>query len=87
MGHLCGSTCKRKTGTVCATYRTGGNARVIAVDDNDKPVKPDGRRLHATPHEKGTAVDLYFDGLSYRRTAENVGQHFGRDTTQMMVYR
>ena len=40
-----------------------------------------------TPHEKGAAVDLYFDGVSYRRTAENMDQYFGRETGQMSIYR
>ena len=87
MGHLCGATGKRKTGTACAPCRRGRKARVAALDANGKPVKPDGKRPHATPHEKGAAVDLHFDGLSCRRTAENIGQYFGRDTTQVTVYR
>ena len=87
MGHLCGTTCKRKTGTACEPCRRGGKARVAVLDANGKPVKPEGKRPHATPHEKGAAVDMYFDGLSYRRTAENIGQYFGRDTTQVTVYR
>ena len=32
-------------------------------------------------------MDLYFDGLSYRRTADNVGEYFGRDTNTATVYR
>ncbi len=35
----------------------------------------------------GAAIDMYFDGLSYRRTAENVGTYFGRDTNASTVYR
>ena len=31
-------------------------------------------------------MDLHFDGLSYRQTAENMEQYFGRETTQMSVY-
>ena len=30
---------------------------------------------------------MYYDGLSYRRTAENIGEYFGRETTPMTVYR
>ena len=30
---------------------------------------------------------MYFDGLSYRRTAENMETYFGRETTQVTVYR
>ena len=32
------------------------------------------------------AVDMYFDGLSYRRTAENIGTYTGRPTTAASVY-
>ena len=65
----------------------GGKSRVTVLDANGKPVKPACKRpYHTTPHEKGTAADMYFDGLSYRRTAENIGQYFGRDTTQVTVY-
>ena len=87
MGHLCGSTCKRKTGKACRTCRTAGSARVAVLDDKGAPVKPDGKHPQATPHEKEAAVDMYFDGLSYRRTAENVGQYFGRETHHQTVYR
>ena len=87
MGHLCGSTCRRKTGQPCRTCRTSGGARVVQLDARGKPVKPPGPHAHATPHEKGAAVDLYFDGHSYRRTAENIGQYFDRETTQVSVYR
>ena len=30
---------------------------------------------------------MYFDGLSYRRTAENIGEYFGRSTNAVTVYR
>ena len=30
---------------------------------------------------------MYFDGLSYRRTAENNGEHLGRPTNAATVYR
>ena len=30
---------------------------------------------------------MYFDGLSYRRTADNIGEYFGRDTNTATVYR
>ena len=87
MGHLCGSGCKRKTGERCQTCRVGGGPRFVQLDARGKPVKPEGKHPHATPHEKGAAVDLYFDGVSYRRTAENMGQYFGRETGQMSIYR
>ena len=76
MGHLCRGNCKRKTGQACQTCRTSGKARVVELDANGKPVKPPGPHAHATPHEKGAAVDLYFDGVSYRRTAENMESVF-----------
>ena len=88
MGHLCGSTCKRKTGERCDTCRSGGGgARVVMLDANGKPIKAEGKRPHATPHEKGAAVDMYFDGLSYRRVARNMEQYFGRETNPATVYR
>ena len=89
MGHKCTSaSCKRITGERCDTCRVGGGgARVVIVDANGKPVKPEGKRPHATPHEKGAAVDMYFDGLSYRRVARNMEQYFGRETSPMAVYR
>ena len=40
------------------------------------PVKPAGKRPHATPHEKGAAVDIYYVGLSYRRTFGKYGTIF-----------
>ena len=88
MGHLCGSICKRKRGIACKTCRTSGGASVALLDANGKPVKPPmaGNYRLATPREKGATVDMYFDGLSYRWTAEDVGQYFGRETTQVNVY-
>ena len=87
MGHLCGSTCKRKTGQSCQPCRRPGKARVQVLDANGKPVKPAGPHSRATPHEKGAAVDLYFDGHSYRRTADNMEQYFDRETNTATVYR
>ena len=87
MGHRCGSTCQRKTGIACETCRTSGRVRVVELDENGKPVKPPGPHAQATLHEKGAAVDMYFDGLSYRWIAENMDQYFGRETGQMSVYR
>ena len=79
MSHLCGSSCKRKQSppVPCATCRfAGGGVRGEASP-----------RAHATPQEIGAAVDMYFDGLSYRRAAENVGTYFHRPTTAVTVYR
>ncbi len=88
MGHKCTSPhCKRRTGERCDTCRSGsGRARVAILDANGKPVKPEGKRPHATPHEKGAAVDMYFDGLSYRRVAGNMETYFGRKTDTASVY-
>lgn len=72
MSHNCGSTCKRKSGESCATCRVGGGH---------------SRRPHATPAQIGAAVGLYFDGLSYRRCAENVDEILGRPTNPATVYR
>ena len=88
MGHLCGSTCKRKTGKACQTCRTPGGAQVVRLDANGKPVNPPtGKYRQANPHKMGAAADMYFDGLSYRRTAENIGQCFDRETAPASVYR
>ena len=86
MGHLCGSTCKRKTGQRCEPCRRPGGSRVAVLDANGKPVKPRDFRPRATPHEKGAAVDMYFDGLSYRQTARNMDEYFGRKTDQTSIY-
>lgn len=87
MGHMCGSTCKRKTGQRCETCRRSGGSRVAVLDANGKPVKPRDFRPRATPHEKGAAVDMYFDGLSYRQTARNMDAYFGRKTDQSSIYK
>ena len=87
MGHLCGSGGKRKTGERCQTCRVDDGPRFVQLDANGKQVKPEGKRAHATPHEKGAAVDLYFDGHSYRRTADNMEQYFDRETNTATVYR
>ena len=75
MSHNCGSGCKRKTGDRCERYRRPGSGHQILTID---PGSPEKRRQHATPIEIGAAVDMYFDGLSYRRVAENVGDYFHR---------
>ena len=72
MSHMCGSTCRRKQSPPTRCQTCGGSD------------KKSGRR-HATPQEIGAAVDMYFDGLSYRRTAENIGDYFHRPTTAMSV--
>ena len=89
MGHKCKSpNCKRRTGERCDTCRVGGGGvRVVMLDANGKQIKPAGKRPHATPHEKGAAVDMYFDGLSYRRVARNMEQYFDRKTEPKTVYR
>ena len=65
----------------------GDGPRFVQLDANGKQVKPEGKRAHATPHEKGAAVDLYFDGHSYRWTADNMEQYFDRETNTATVYR
>ncbi len=30
---------------------------------------------------------MYFDGVSYRKTAQNIQQYFGRETSPMTIYR
>ena len=79
MGHRCGSGCKRKMGLRCdMCRRPGGTSSTVTVDV---------ARHHATPKEVGAAVDMYFDGLSYRRTAENIGEYFDHPTNASTVYR
>ena len=54
------------------------------------PMRPHRGATHwLNPHEKGAAVEMYFDGLSYRRTAGNMEpiQFFGRETNTATVYR
>ena len=62
---------------------------MVQIDARGKPVKPApaGKYRQATPHEKGAAVEMYFDGLSYRKTAGNMDQFFGQDTDPTAVYR
>ena len=80
MGHKCGTTCKRKASPsiACDTCGLAGGGTAIEVKTH---------RGHATPQEKGAAVDMYLDGLSYRKTAVNVESYFGRPTNPMSVYR
>ena len=84
---MCGSTCKRKTGQPCQTCRTASGARLVPIDGRGKQGKPEGKHPHATPHEKGAAVEMYFDGRSCRRIAGNMDQFFGRETGSTSVYR
>ena len=58
----------------------------MQLGSRGKPVNPPGPHAQATPHEKGAAVDLYYDSVSYRRTTENMEQYFGREISQMSVY-
>ncbi len=89
MGHKCTSdNCKRRTGERCDTCRSGSvGKRLVVLDANGKPVKPEGKHAHGTAYERGVAVDMYFDGLSYRRVARNMEQYFDRKTGPMTVYR
>ncbi len=73
MGHLCGSTCKRKQTPPVPCHTCGLNGG--------------SRRPHASARQIGAAVDMYFDGLSYRRVAENIEQYFGRPTNAVTVMR
>ena len=74
MSHNCGSTCKRKQTPPfrCETCRRSAS------------LSP---RRHANPREIGAAVDMYFDGLSYRRVADNMGEHFNLHTNPTTVFR
>lgn len=80
MSHLCGSTCRRKQDPPdrCDTCRRNPKHH----SPNHKDRKP-----HATPQQVGAAVDMYFDGLSYRTVAENIDDHFDRKTNPSTVYR
>ena len=82
MSHNCGSSCKRKTGQRCETCRRPGPA----PEGHTVPVDAPRRKPHATPQQIGAAVDMYYDGLSYRRTAENIGDYFDRETDASTVY-
>ena len=81
--------CERKAGIACSTCRTAGKgAKVVIQGKDDQPVKPaTGTHPQATSHEIGAAVDMYFDGLSYRRMSENIDLYFGRETNTATVYR
>ncbi len=82
MSHKCGGpSCKRVTGERCDTCRRGGNGHAEPL--------PVSREIHphATPAQVGAAVDMYFDGLSYQRTADNIAEHFDRKTNPATVYR
>ena len=60
----------------------------MKIDARGNPVDATTpRRRHATAHEKGAAVDMYFDGVSYRKTAQNMEQYFGRRTAPCTIYR
>ena len=82
MGHRCGTTCKRKNNIACGTCGTAGK--------NSAP-KPKRGRPHGSmsvePRVMGAAVDMYFDGLSYRRVADNIGEYFESPTNATTVYR
>ena len=83
MGHLCGTTCKRKVGEGCDTCRTSGKGRKSSINKGGRP----HGSLSVEPRIMGAAVDMYFDGLSYRRVAENVGEYFDEPTNPTTVYR
>ena len=58
------------------------------LDERGKASDPPNKHYRqATPHEKGAAVDMYFDGVSYRKTAQNIEQYFGRKTGSTSIYR
>ena len=83
MGHNCGSTCKRKTGGVCSTCRRGGGKA-------DAPKRGRGRpsgSYSVEPSVMGAAVDMYFDGLSYRQVAQNIEDYFDEPTDAATIYR
>ena len=73
VGHNCGSNCKRKTGARCETCRRGGSKGAT--------------RKHATPQQIGLAVDMYYSGLSYRKSGEILADHFERPTSEASIYR
>ena len=61
--------------------RPGGSQRQ-AKPRRGRPPKPS-----APARVVGAALDMYFDGLSYRRTAENLGEYFDKPTDAATVYR
>ena len=74
MGHNCGSTCRRKQAnpTRCDTCRRAASL---------SPTR------HANASERAAAVDMYFDGMSYRKVARHMGDHRNLETTPVTVYR
>lgn len=74
MSHKCGSTCKRKQAnpTRCDTCRRAASS---------SPTH------HASAKERAAAVDMYFDGFSYRKVARHMGDHHNLETTPVTVYR
>ena len=60
MGHLCGSTCKRKTGIACQTRRSSGKARValIAAISNGRDRGDDQSRLVETLRQTVEALAI-----------------------------
>ena len=83
MGHRCGSGCKRKTGERCETCRRPGGGQATALT----PTTQTAKREHGTPQQIGLAVDMYFSGMSYRRCADVLEDHFDRPTSPSSVYR
>ena len=84
MSHMCGSTCKRKTGQRCDTCRRPGafgNAQVIDRRDLENQTR------HATPTEIEAALQMHLAGLSYRQVAAALEEHFGRPTNASTVCR
>ena len=51
------------------------------------PDSPPDAHKHATPEMIGAAIGMYFDGVSFRRVAENIESIFGRETDAATVYR
>ena len=81
MSHNCGSTCRRKIGARCVTCRRPGTTDETEEHDDAN------RGRHANPREIGAAVDMFYDGLSYRKVSDNMGEHFNLDTGGATVHR
>ena len=74
MSHMCGSTCRRKQAnpTRCDTCRRSASL---------------SRTRHPNAKERAAAVDMYFAGMSYRKVARHMGDHYNLDTGKSAVHR